>query len=495
MKPKSSRIRFKKGVIHSKDFALPARYNSPDPIQYGWFTWKLNPEFPVDGKRIKLTCAVCSKIYVHSWPINTTTLKDHFDKNHLAIKCRIMREALESSTPNDETILGTSLVGQYDSLQIPPSIDNFFSPDNNKSGSSQQQMSRIANGPHFLAFDPGEHTRLVLMMIIANNLPFSLVDSKTFKAHVLYLRDDAPSISRSTLRRKLTEIYEMKTLNMKEKFAANTSLFALTMDEWRSSNDFDFLGITLHFYNNSCQKENYTIGFEALNKHLSYTGKVLYDCLIKVLRDYGIENRIISITRDNAGPMNTMMDFFRCGTSISEIEFHGDIRCIGHILNLSTEDFLKFTYFKKSSSQEFKASIANIEEEHPEFKDSAERMSSLPNAMRFIILKIRYNHEMKNGFLDLVEKKKKKECTSRGPEKIMGDNDTRWLSTYKMIDRFIYFRVEITTVLKYALRDGKVSDTDRGKFEITDNDWSYLESVRDVLEKFRFPTLRLQATS
>ncbi|KAM9890232.1 hypothetical protein OXX69_012630, partial [Metschnikowia pulcherrima] len=64
-----------------------------------------------------------------------------------------------------------------------------------------------------------------------------------------------------------------------------------------------------------------------------------------------------------------------------------------------------------------------------------------------------------------------------------------------MIDRFIYFRVEITNVLKYALRDGKVSDTDRGKFEITDNDWSYLKSVRDVLEEFRFPTLRLQATS
>ncbi|KAM9921621.1 hypothetical protein OXX59_006381 [Metschnikowia pulcherrima] len=366
-----------------------------------------------------------------------------------------MREALDSSTPNEETSM---------------------------SGSSQQQMSGNANAPHFLAFDMAEYARLVLVMIMSNSLPFSLADSEFF-----------PIISRSTLRTKLTEIYEAETLNMKEKFAANTSSFALTIDEWRSSNDYDFLRITLHFYNNSGQKEKYTIGFEDFDKHLSYTGKVLYDSLMKVSRDFGIEGRIISITRNNTGPMNCMMDHFRSGTGLSEIDFHGDIQCLEHVLKLSAETFMEITYFKKSPSKKFETSVGNMKE-----NPAPERISSLPKAMRFIILRIRHNHEIKNAFLNLVEtkKEKKKESTTRGPDTIiLGENDPRWLSTYKMIDRFIYFREDITKVLRFALRDKTGSATDRVHFEITDHDWSYLTSVRDILEQFQIPTLRLQAKS
>ncbi|KAM9922453.1 hypothetical protein OXX59_005814 [Metschnikowia pulcherrima] len=95
MEPKLVRTRFEKGVIHSKDFSLSTQCNSPEPIQAGWFTWRLNPAFPEDGKRVILECTVCSKVFVHSWPINTAILKNHLDRDHSAIKCHIMGEALD----------------------------------------------------------------------------------------------------------------------------------------------------------------------------------------------------------------------------------------------------------------------------------------------------------------------------------------------------------------------------------------------------------------
>lgn len=45
------------------------------------------------------------------------------------------------------------------------------------------------------------------------------------------------------------------------------------------------------------------------------------------------------------------------------------------------------------------------------------------------------------------------------------------------------------------MEDEIVSDTDRGNFEITDDDWLYLKSVRGVSNEFRYHTIMQQAVS
>jgi len=61
---------------------------------------------------------------------------------------------------------------------------------------------------------------------------------------------------------------------------------------------------------------------------------------------------------------------------------------------------------------------------------------------------IKYNYYFKNNFKYLV--KKNKEINYIGPEKLIKDNSTRWLSAYNILERFIYFKEEIEIILEKA---------------------------------------------
>ncbi|KAJ8143390.1 hypothetical protein OY671_003487 [Metschnikowia pulcherrima] len=61
-----------------------------------------------------------------------------------------------------------------------------------------------------------------------------------------------------------------------------------------------------------------------------------------------------------------------------------------------------------------------------------------------------------------------------------------------MIDRFLFFRDEITKVLRMTRDENNTYFKDH---EIIEEDWAYLETVRDILETFRLSTVKLQASS
>lgn len=52
---------------------------------------------------------------------------------------------------------------------------------------------------------------------------------------------------------------------LKGRLSNHKGRFAPTLDEWKSGNNFDFLGITLHFHNEQFALEKYVNGFEVLN--------------------------------------------------------------------------------------------------------------------------------------------------------------------------------------------------------------------------------------
>lgn len=105
-----------------------------------------------------------------------------------------------------------------------------------------------------------------------------------------------------------------------------------------------------------------------MNEKISYTGEVLYQFMIAVLIKYGIQNRILSITRDNAGPMNFLVSKYKENLGGLETDFDGDIRCVGHISNLSTEALLHYTFFKTNGTNKFDRSMKAILEENLYFR-------------------------------------------------------------------------------------------------------------------------------
>ncbi|KAM9930418.1 hypothetical protein OXX59_000515 [Metschnikowia pulcherrima] len=205
--------------------------------------------------------------------------------------------------------------------------------------------------------------------------------------------------------------------------ARHPGRFSLTVDEWNSGNNYDFLAVALHYFDVSFSLVDVAIGFEVLNKNISYTGEALIKSLDDVLTQYDIKSRIISITRDNAGPMNALLDIFakERNKNVGETD-------LGFSRDISEED------------------------------DTVRNRNS-------------------------------------GPETLLKDNETRWLSTLRMLERFIYFREQITVLLILA-ENVKVSK--RLKLEaytIEDDKWKYLETICKVLKIFEAPTKMLQGSN
>ena len=281
--------------------------------------------------------------------------------------------------------------------------------------------------------------------------------------------------------------------------------FSLTVDEWNSGNNYDFLAVTLHYFDVSFRLVDVAIGFEVLNKNISYTGEALIKSLDDVFTQYDIKSRIISITRDNAGPMNALLDIFakerNKNVGETDLGFSGDIRCVGHVFNLVTEAFLSFTFFKTKKTKKFETILQKAQEDHPTLCELLPELRSLPGVIRSIINGIRHNHFLKNNFRKLVQERNSSEeddtvrNRNLGPETLLKDNETRWLSTLRMLERFIYFREQITELLSLA-ENVKVSK--RLKLEaytIEDDEWKYLETICKVLKIFEAPTKMLQGSN
>jgi len=99
-------------------------------------------------------------------------------------------------------------------------------------------------------------------------------------------------------------------------------------------------------------------------------------------------------------------------------------------------------------------------------------MRSLSSIIKSIIKAIRNNYYLKNNFRKLVLEYKAKNKAKNKPEKLILDNSTRWLSTYNMLDRFIYFKEEIAILLERAnnLEKKKRDNINIDSFNISENE-------------------------
>ena len=66
-----------------------------------------------------------------------------------------------------------------------------------------------------------------------------------------------------------------------------------------------------------------------------------------------------------------------------------------------------------------------------------------------------------------------------------------------MLERFIYFKEEINLLLEKAnnLLNSKKNNININSFIITNNKWNYLILIRNILEIFRKPTIKLQTSN
>jgi hypothetical protein len=106
--------------------------------------------------------------------------------------------------------------------------------------------------------------------------------------------------------RRLEEMYNQQKAAFKEKLYTFKSKYSITCDVWTSKNHLSFCGMTIHYIDDEWKIHENLLAFKYLEG--DHDGLNLSTALIEVLEDYGIADRLLGATADNASTNLTMLE-------------------------------------------------------------------------------------------------------------------------------------------------------------------------------------------
>jgi hypothetical protein len=201
-----------------------------------------------------------------------------------------------------------------------------------------------------------------------------------------------------------------------------------------------------------------------------HDGKSLSVAFINVLEDFGIADRLLGVTADNASNNSTMLAHIEeyYSKNYSEAGFSvawNQVECMAHVLNLGAQQILK----------EFKQPIDK--DTYEAGSDSSDDMVTAVSRLSFLCRKIRLAPKLRR-LLGIV-------CNEKDVKYLVPIIDvvTRWNSTCDMLVRAVE--------MKDAMSDTfyRHKDKDLINLVLTEEDWNCVSQLIEVLAPLKEATL------
>ncbi|KAL9227709.1 hypothetical protein vseg_003363 [Gypsophila vaccaria] len=304
-----------------------------------------------------------------------------------------------------------------------------------------------------------QDTRLALSkMIIMDERPFRMVEHEGFR---LFMSVACPHFmipSRWTVARDCVGLYLEEKRKLKTYFSNLSSRIYLTTDTWTSCQNLGYMCLTAHFIDHNWKLHKKIINFCPIVGHTGeIIGKSIENCLI----EWGITTKLLTVTVDNASANDVGVDYLRgrlrsWNGRILDGKFL-QMRCAAHILSLTVREGLK------------------------EADDSIFRIR---NAVRFV-------RSSPTRLLKFNACVKKEQIDSN--RHLCLDVETRWKSTYLMLDSALIYR---KAFLKLETSDGGKfrSELEKNRGVPVDGDWERVAHLLPFLKIFYDATLRLSGS-
>ena len=229
----------------------------------------------------------------------------------------------------------------------------------------------------FPKFDPADLNAVTLRsvytdLVVQKNLPLDLCQAPELRALLSYANPYANKIlptSHSTIRADIKLEYINKQVLIKQALQQSISKIHFSVDCWTSPNQIGILGIIVHFVIDQLGLQHLLLALQEIDG--GHTGEALEMEIIALFKEYGILDKIGYMMGDNASNNDT------CGTWIDqELEDIGinwkhakyRVRCIGHIINLSVQAFLRGL----RKDFDFNKSLESDTTDKDRFRESAE---------------------------------------------------------------------------------------------------------------------------
>lgn len=366
-----------------------------------WLEFK---EEMIDGKK-KARCVHCKDILTVSVSGSTTHFQRHLKKCMHRKRHNMQQQMINFPTANssiDTIAMGSALTdGRFD-------------------------MKKMREG--------------IAHWILMHEHPFSIVEEEGFNMMQKRGMIEWEKVSRTTIKKDCVQVYEAEKKKLKEQLK-DVNKISLTTDLWRSTNQkIGYMVLTGHFVDANWRLQKRVLNFVHIPP--PHRGVEIADTIYKCLKEWGIENKVYTLSVDNASnndsAIRILKDTFSrstkllCGGKL----FH--VRCCAHILNLMVQDGLSEI---KHIIEDIHDSVSYVNQSEARLQTFSEIVHQLQLPNRRLIL----------------------ECK------------TRWNSTYEMLATAIKFKEAFP---RFRDREPNYDSCP------TEEDWEKVEKVAAVLEVF-----------
>ncbi|XP_060965655.1 zinc finger BED domain-containing protein RICESLEEPER 2-like [Cannabis sativa] len=290
-------------------------------------------------------------------------------------------------------------------------------------------------------------------MIVLHEYPLNMVEHDGFRSFVNSLQPLFRHVSRTTIRRDISKIYENEKTKTMNSMNDNRSRVAITTDLWTSNNQKrGYMVVTAHYIDESWILRLYMCPPPHTAKLLT---KVLMECLI----EWSIERKLSTLTLDNCIVNIAMMDQMKEKLRNASLLMKGELlhmKCSAHILNLIVQ-------------QELGAIQGAIET----IRESVVFWTGTPKRVE-----------------KFEEAKKGLSCSSN--KRLVLDCNTRWNSTYLMLTSAITYK-DVFSRLIHTEKNYKKEPSERDwllakvmceKLKLFYNDYGIKYDMMDKFEQY-----------
>ena len=154
---------------------------------------------------------------------------------------------------------------------------------------------------------------MIAVALVQHNLPYSFVEYERIREAFTYANPYIEFWSRNTAASDVYKIYEREKIKLKEKLAIIPGRICLTTDLWRALTVESYICLTAHYVDVDGVLKTKILSFCAFPP--PHSGVAIAMKLSELLKDWGIEKKVFTLTVDNASANDTMQSILKHNAS------------------------------------------------------------------------------------------------------------------------------------------------------------------------------------
>ncbi|XP_039811926.1 zinc finger BED domain-containing protein RICESLEEPER 2-like [Panicum virgatum] len=197
-------------------------------------------------------------------------------------------------------------------------------------------MKKKPDGP--FTFNKQRSRDLMIAWIVRADVAFNKFDDEGFEPWMESLQPTFSGIGRQTIRNDCVAKFERAKIELRSELQILSSRICFTLDLWTSNQKLGYLCVTAHYIGPDFVLKKKIITFKDVK--YPHTGVAIEEAITTILTDYGIKEKMFTITLDNAANNKTTCDLLQ-ESGKQDMLFGGEhllVRCCAHILNILVQD-------------------------------------------------------------------------------------------------------------------------------------------------------------